>query len=134
MVAWRTNPNARTVLIVSTNAERILIWEKLFQQKNCRVVSEATPQAAFQTALALSPALIVVNLELSPSAKLDLCHKLRATTQGALLLLAPSEDDQYLFNYTEAGVDEQISTSISPMALVIKSMAWLVKREWIALF
>ncbi|MCC7117591.1 MAG: response regulator transcription factor [Anaerolineales bacterium] len=125
--------NARTVLIVSANPERISVWEKLFQQKNCRVVNEATPQAAFQTALTLSPALIVLNLDLSPSAKLELCRKLRAATQGVLLLLAPSEEDPYMFEYSGAGVDEQISTSISPVALVIKSMAWLVKREWIAL-
>ena len=119
-----------TVLIVSKDAEMISVWEALFQQKNCYVVNEATPQTALQTAALICPSLIVLDLELPQAARLDLCRKLRATTSGTLLLLAPSNDSGHLFEYIDAGVNEHISTPISPMALLVKSMAWLVRHEW----
>lgn len=119
-----------TILIVSKDTEMISVWEALFQQKNCYVVNETSPRTALQTAALIGPSLIVLDLELAQSARLDLCRKLRSTTTGTLLLLAPSSDSENLFEYIDAGVNEHISTPISPMALLVKSMAWLVRRDW----
>ncbi len=131
MIAWKSNLNElHTVLIISKDVEMISVWGTLFQQKNCYVIHESTPMAALHSAGLTSPSLIVLNLDLPQPVKLDLCRKLRATTSGTLLLLAPSADHQNLFEYTHAGVDEHISTPISPMGLLIKSMAWLVRQEW----
>jgi two-component system KDP operon response regulator KdpE len=119
-----------TVLIVSKDTEMISVWETLFQQKNCYVVNETTPRTALQAAALIRPALIVLDLDLPQTARLDLCRKLRSTTTGTLLLLAPSSESENLFEYIDAGVNEHIPTPISPMALLVKSMAWLVRREW----
>ena len=94
--------------------------------------NEATPQAALQSAKLVSPSLIVVDLDLPQSARLELCSELRTTTKGTLLLLAPSNENQNIFEYIRAGVDEHIPTPISPMALLVKSMAWLARQEWAA--
>ena len=118
-----------TVLIISKDAEMISVWETLFQQKNCYVFNEATPQAALQSAKLVSPSLIVLDLDLP---RLELCSELRTTTKGTLLLLAPSNESQNIFEYIRVGVDEHISTPISPMALLVKSMAWLARQEWAA--
>ena len=43
MVAWKTETNfndVQTALIISKDAEMISVWETLFQQKNCHVVSD----------------------------------------------------------------------------------------------
>lgn len=132
MVAWKSNThmnNSFYVLIISKDREMVSVWESLFQQKKCFVVHETSPQSALQSAQFLCPSLIVLDLELPRSAMLELCRKLRATTNGTLLLLTPTTDNQNIFEYFHAGVDEHIATPISPMALLIKSMAWLLKQE-----
>jgi DNA-binding response OmpR family regulator len=132
MVAWKTEINSaprRTVLIVSQNREMIPIWKSLFEQRNCLMISESTPEAAMQTAHILSPSLIVVDLVLPQNEKLALCEKLRASTNGALLLLAPLAEKQHTFEYIHAGVNEHITAPVSPLTLLVKSMAWLTHQE-----
>lgn len=133
MIAWKSDSNpedVRSILIVSRDAEMVSVWEALFEQKNCRVIVETSPTNAVQTSRLLSPALIVLELDLSHGNLLDLCRELRATTSGTLLLLAPRGGESEISKYHGAGVDEYIPTPISPMALWIKSMAWLARQEW----
>ncbi len=135
MTAMKTNNTSNdfhTVLIISTDLEMAEIWENLFRQKNCLVIGETSPESAIQTGMLINPTLIVLDLDLPQPIKLDLCRKLRNATNGTLLLLSPSGSNQNIFEYSHAGVDELVTTPISPMALLIKSMAWLVRQEWIA--
>ena len=130
MITWKNNMDGpHTVLILSKDAEMISVWETLFQQKNCHVFHESAPHTALIMAAMTTPSLIILDLELPQTAKLDLCRRLRATTKGTLLLLAPSADRKNIFEYIHAGVNEHISTPISPMALLVKSMAWLVRQD-----
>jgi DNA-binding response OmpR family regulator len=133
MVAWKTDSNpadVRAILIVSQDAEMVSVWEALFEQKHCRVFVETAPTDAVQSSRVLSPALIVLELDLPHSRLIALCRELRATTSGTLLLLAPRGGESEISKYHTAGVDEYIATPISPMALLIKSMAWLARQEW----
>lgn len=133
MVVWKSEITIHafhTVLIVSRDAEMISVWETLFTQKDCAVVSEACEYDAVQTARLLAPSLIILDLDLPHTERIDLCSKLRSTTNGTLLLLAPRGDDQQLFEYYRAGVDERLSTPISPLVLLIKSMSWLMRPQW----
>jgi len=132
MIAWNSGTSSnemRIILIASQDAELVAIWETLFQQKSCHVISEASAKDALQSARLLSPALIVLDLNLPNRERLALCKELRSTTNGTLLLLAPKQSEMELSNFQYAGVDEFIFTPISPMALLIKSMVWLVRRE-----
>jgi two-component system OmpR family response regulator len=132
MVAMKTNKDMnefQTVLIVSKDTETTRIWESLFKRKNYYVISETSPEEAVQSAMLITPALIVLDLVLPEAKKLDLCRNLRGSTNGALLLLSSPGNDQNFFEYSHAGVDEYIPTPVSPMALLIKSMVWLVKQE-----
>ncbi len=135
MVAWKTEMNfnneMQTALIISQDAEMVSVWETLFQQKKCSVVSETSAHNAVQTARLLSPSLIVLELDLPHQELLALCRELRPTTRGTLLLLAPWRNEKEVFDYHKAGVDEHLATPISPMGLLIKSMAWLARQEWI---
>jgi len=120
-----------TLLIISNDDEMISVWETLFEQKNCRVISETSARTGLQTARLIVPTLIVLNLDIPESEKLELCRELRATTNGTLLLMASKNNVREFSNYQYAGVDEFISTPISPMAFFIKAMAWLVKQDWL---
>ena len=133
MVAWKSAANfneMNVVLIISQDVEMIDVWKTLFEQKNCQVVVESSTGAATQTSRLLSPTLIVLDLNLSPAERVKLCRELRSTTNGTILLLAPKGDMTEISEYLHAGADEFLSTPISPMALLIKSMAWLVRQEW----
>jgi DNA-binding response OmpR family regulator len=85
---------------------------------------------ALQAARLLSPTLIVLDLPLPRLERVKFCHGLRETTNGTILLLAPKGDMTEISEYLHAGADEFLSTPISPMALLVKSMAWLVRQEW----
>jgi hypothetical protein len=58
---------------------------------------------------------------------------LRSATQGIILVLTPIRNEQEIYQYYLAGVDEHLASPINPMALLIKSMAWLVKQDWLDL-
>ena len=122
--------NTHIVLIASQDAEMISTWKTLFEQKNCRVVVERTPRHALQAARLLVPSLIILDLHLPEGEHLSLCGDLRAATNGTLLVIAPRRSATEIANYHFAGVDEILIQPISPMTLLVKSMAWLVRQEW----
>jgi DNA-binding response OmpR family regulator len=79
----------------------------------------------------LSPTLIILDLDIPDNERLDLCRALRATTNGTLLLINSSYKQIDVLEYHRAGVDETVADSISPMALLVKSLAWLARQDWI---
>lgn len=134
MVAWKTETTASafyTVLIISEDIEMASVWETMFKQRNCAVITETSPRDAMQTARLLAPSLIILDLDLSHDERISLCSALRSTTHGALLLLAPKEDDKQVFEYYRVGVDERLSAPIDPLVLLVKSMSWLIRSQWI---
>jgi DNA-binding response OmpR family regulator len=133
MTAWKTTDNKiQIVLIVSRDAKTAAIWEILFKQKNYYVIHETAPRHALQSARLLSPALIIVDLDLPQSERLSLCKELRPTTDGALFLLAPQTNAANGDEYFRAGVTEHISPTISPTALLNKSLTWLTRNQYSA--
>lgn len=126
-----TNDSTHTVLIISQDADLLRVWMLLFEQRNCRVFSETSARAALVTSRLISPTLIILNLNLPHEQRLNLCKDLRATTNGTLLLMDANYRNVDLLEYQRAGVDESISEGISPMALLVKSLAWLARHDWI---
>lgn len=132
MVAWKSTSishEINMVLIVTRDSEMADVWKTLFEQKGCEVAHESSGGAAMQIARKISPALIVLDLNLPHAERVRLCRELRHTTRGTILLLAPKGDMAEISEYLYAGADEFLSTPISPMALLIKSMAWLVRQD-----
>lgn len=133
MVAWKPDKHINetyAILIVSEDAEATSVWKALFQQKGCHVLSESSAKEAVQTAQLLLPALVLIHLDLPYDERLNLCRELRSTTNGTILLLAQKNDEMEVADYYYAGVDEFLPTPVTPMALLVKSMAWLVRQEW----
>ena len=118
-----------TILIISQDVETTAVWEGLFRMRNCHPIHETTGQHALQTARLLEPQVVLFNPDLHHPEGIDLLHKLRAATKGAILLLAPGDCDAKVFEYYKAGVDEHIPTPVNPLALLFRSMAWLVRQE-----
>lgn len=134
MTTKNNNPHqniANTVLIVSQDMDMIRVWKSLFEQRDCLVISESDGHKARLTSSLLSPALIILDLDLPDDERLELCRDLRATTNGTLLLINSSYKSVNVLEYHRAGVDETITADISPMALLVKSLAWLARHDWI---
>jgi len=123
--------DANTVLIISQDVEMIRVWKALFEQRDCLVISETEAHNAKLTAKLLSPTLIILDLELPDDERLALCCDLRATTNGTLLLVNSSYKSVNVLEYHRAGVDETVTANISPLALLVKSLAWLARQDWI---
>lgn len=124
----------QTVLIISRDAEMVSLWEDFFSQKSYRIISEATAASGLQSALAIAPALILIDFTTSDKSmreQMEICRGLRLTTNGTLVLLAPQSDKTEAVEFYRVGVDEYIPTPISPMALLIKCMTWLARQDWI---
>jgi CheY-like chemotaxis protein len=79
MVTWKTDVDAmplHTVLIVSDQPEDVAVWETLFSQRNCVVISESKLEDALQTARLIGPSLMLVDMNLSKADR-DQCHNRR---------------------------------------------------------
>ncbi|MBI3168520.1 MAG: response regulator [Chloroflexi bacterium] len=127
-----TNQNeVNSVLIISQDADMIRVWKMLFEQRSCHVISETVAQEGLLTSRLLSPTLIILDMDIPDNERLTLCRKLRATTNGTLLLINSSYKNLDVLEYHRAGVDETVDDSISPMALLVKSLAWLARQDWI---
>ena len=125
----QNDPN--TVLILSQDADMTRVWKMLFEQRNCRVLSEASAQDGLKTSRLISPTLILLDIDMPDEERLNLCRELRSSTNGTLLLINSSYRSIDVLEYHRAGVDETVAASISPMALLIKSLAWLARQDWI---
>ena len=136
MVAWKSEmdtSNERIVLIVSQDADSASMWERLFLQKGCCVVREVSPRHALQSAQLISPSLIILNMDVPHAERVNLCRTLRSVTNGILLVLSSTQNETEIYEYYRAGVNEHLATPLNPMALLVKSMAWLVKQDWLDL-
>lgn len=119
-----------TVLIISNYAEPAAGIEALFRERNCAVLTETSAEKAVETARVLCPSLLILDLDLSHVERLLLCRRLRSVMNGAILLLSSSRHQEQICEYYLAGVDECLNTPLSPMVLLVKSMAWLVRNDW----
>jgi len=124
-----TDPT-HTVLILSKDAESAATMETLFRQKNCAVLTETSARNVVETARVLSPSLLILDLDLPHVEQLLLCRRLRAVMNGAMLLLSYSRNQEQICEYYLAGIDEHLTSPLSPMVLLVKSMAWLMRNEW----
>ncbi len=119
-----------TVLILSNDADSAATIEALFRERNCAVLTETSAKKAVETARVLSPSLLILDLDLPHVERLLLCRRLRAVMSGAILLLSSSRHQEQICEYYLAGIDEHLATPLSPMVLLVKSMAWLMRNEW----
>src|SRR5688572_26315738 len=134
MIAWNSSSElnkAQAVLVISKNEEMLSVWATFFKEKNYQVISESDAKNGLQTSRLLTPALTILDLDLPENERLELCRNLRSSTNGTLILLAPRSASLQTSDYYQAGVDEFIPTPISPMAVLIKSITWLARQEWI---
>lgn len=134
MAAMKNTPlfnTPQTILLITKDAEIRNVCESYYAHENYRTITETAPLDGLQTSRLLAPAMIILDLDLPNDELLTLCSDLRATTNGTLLLILPQSHVISVSEYFSVGVDECITRPVNPMALLIKSITWLARQDWI---
>ena len=66
MVAWKTDVDTiplHTVLIISDQPKTVAVWDTLFNQRNCIVLSESNVSDALQSARLVGPSLMLIDMQ-----------------------------------------------------------------------
>ena len=128
MVTWKTDVDTiplHTVLIISDQPENVAIWDTLFSQRNCVVLSESNITDALQSARLIGPSLMLVDMNLSKSERTFLLNALRSTSRGPILMLITANTVDEIIEANQEGADECLVKPVNPAVLVVKAMAWL---------
>ena len=128
MVTWKTDIDTvplHTVLIISDQPENVAIWDTLFSQKNCIVLSESNVANALQSARLIGPSLMLVDMNVSRPDRTFLLNGLRATSRGPILMLISANTVDEIVEANQEGADECLVKPVNPAVLVVKAMAWL---------
>ena len=128
MVTWKTDVDTiplHTVLIVSDQPENVAIWDTLFSQRNCIVLSESNILDALQSARLIGPSLMLVDMNLSRPDRATLLEGLRSASRGPILMLINANTVDEIVEANQEGADECLVKPVNPAVLVVKAMAWL---------
>jgi DNA-binding response OmpR family regulator len=128
MVTWKTDVDTiplHTVLIISDQPENVAIWDALFSQRNCIVLSESNVSDALQSARLVGPSLMLIDLKLPKSERLSLLAGLRSASRGPILMLINANTVDEIVEANQEGADECLVKPVNPAVLVVKAMAWL---------
>lgn len=128
MVTWKTDVDTiplHTVLIISDQPENVSIWDALFSQRNCIVLSESNVSDALQSARLVGPSLMLIDLKLPKSERLSLIAGLRSASRGPILMLIHANTVDEIVEANQEGADECLVKPVNPAVLVVKAMAWL---------
>ena len=128
MVAWKTDVDTlplHTILIVSDQLHTVAVWETLFSQRNCIVLSETNVRDGLQSARLIAPSLMLVDMQVSRSERAILLKGLRESSRGPILLLVSADTAQLALEANESAADEYLLKPVNPAVLVVKAMAWL---------
>jgi len=128
MVIWKTDADTiplHTLLIVSDQQENIAIWDTLFSQKSCIVLSESNVSDALQSAQLIGPSLMLVDMKLPKPERISLLEGLRSASRGPILMLITANTVDEIVEANQEGADECLVKPVNPAVLVVKAMAWL---------
>jgi DNA-binding response OmpR family regulator len=132
MVAWKSNSDTlplHTVLIISDQSDNIAMWDTLFNQRNCIVLTETNVADAIQSARLVGPSLMLVDVKLPKAERADLLNSLRSASRGPILMTVSANTVDEIMEANLAGADECLVKPVNPAVLIVKAMAWLGQGE-----
>ncbi|MEW5938060.1 MAG: response regulator [Chloroflexota bacterium] len=119
-----------TVLILSDHSASIPLWREAFEQRGLTVIAESAPAAAHSHWLDGAPLLTVVDLSLPLADCLEICRQLRSIASAPILLLLPAAHGNEIMEAYRAGVTECLIQPASPAVILLKALAWSMRKSW----
>src|SRR3989304_2990495 len=114
IVARKTNVDTiplHTVLMVSDQPKTVVVWDTLFNQRNCIVLSESNVSDALQSARLVGPSLMLIDMQLSKTERARLLGGLRSASRGPILMLISANTVDEIVEANQAGADECLDRS-----------------------
>jgi DNA-binding response OmpR family regulator len=120
----------RTVLVFSDRPDTKPAWMDAFQQRGLKAVATSSFAEAEAHWRSGAPMLTVVDIATGNLHSLDACRRLRTLAPAPILLVLaePSGDD--IMKAYQSGVTECIIRPASPAAILLKALAWSMRRVW----
>ncbi|MCL7751298.1 diguanylate cyclase [Guyparkeria hydrothermalis] len=114
--AYECDDEQITVLLVDDMATAGMYWRKQFARANVRLLFETRPQAAFDTAIAEQPDVILLDLYMPEMDGVDLARIFREHPQLSdvpILFMSTEERDQHRLEAKLKGGDDFLNKSIA---------------------
>jgi len=118
----RRNPEQRTRIVLVDDHElfRVGLRQILEREPDFEIVGEANdPRDAFQTAVDVSPDIVVLDLSLPAPGGIETTQRIkREVPSTGIIVMAAAEDEDQLFDAIKAGAAAFVLKDISPEDLV----------------
>jgi len=124
---------APKVLVICKCPDTGPAWAYCLRQKQMQVILETSPTNAMRRMADQAPDLLVIDVAILSTSVFtstkSLIKDLRGETANPILLLSSRQDEEYILEMYNVGVDEYIVKPISPAIFVAKTRAWL-RHSW----
>src|SRR5512137_471704 len=113
------------VLVVSDDLEIARIWAYSLEQSGLKVSLAEMGKLALEKVAEILPDLVVVDSHAWQGEDIEFCRQVRLETVIPLLLFTSQNDEYYLLDAYQVGVDEVVAQPISPRLFMAKIRSWL---------
>lgn len=133
MLTWNSTISpaiAQVVLLISDHAVPPVVWVDTFREKGFTPVHE-TCENALKTCRIVDPALVVIDIDLPHTKRLEFCSKLRYVASCPILLLVPDYNSSQIADLFKVGVEECLLKPVNPAFLMVKALSWFLRKRWL---
>ena len=117
------------ILLTSDDLEANKIWAYVLIQKGLDVFTIESASSALELSTKDPFDLLILNHYYDLNEALTLTRQIRAEIANPVLLFTSTQDESFLLDAYEAGVDECILKPISHRLFIAKISAW-IRRSW----
>ena len=120
----------QTVMIFSDRVDTRHAWADAFRQRGLEAVLTSSFAEVESYWRSGAPMLTVVDLSIGNSQGLEVCRRLRTLDYASILLILATPSDDDLMRAYQAGVTECLIQPASPAVILLKALAWSMRRVW----
>jgi DNA-binding response OmpR family regulator len=113
------------ILVISDDLDVAKIWAFSLEQSGLKVSLAKMEEQSLQSLGTILPDLVVVDSHAWRGEDIKFCGQLRTETVTPLLLFTSQNDEYYLLEAYQAGIDEVVAQPVSPRLFMAKIRSWL---------
>ena len=121
--------NTPRVFVVCDQDATAPIWGYIIRDKGLIAILETSVQRAMERSVEEIPDLIVIDVNVQHSQRIELCRKFRSLSSSPILLFLPTNNEPEILEAYQNGVDECVVKPISPAIFLAKIIAWSLLHD-----
>ncbi|MEZ0395716.1 MAG: response regulator transcription factor [Anaerolineales bacterium] len=116
--------NPLRVFILCDQNDTAPIWGYIIREKGLIALLETSVAKAMTRSSEITSDLIVIDVNVPHSERMNLCRQFRTLTDSPILLFLPTNNEAEILEAYQLGVDECVIKPISPAIFMAKITAW----------